>query len=229
MKVDPQIFSFLRDLAANNNREWFNANKERYTLAREAFTSLTEEFIAAVCAADATIEMQKAKDCLYRIYRDVRFSADKRPYKTNMSCYVAPGGKNSRLPGYYLSVEPGGETVMGGGIYCPDKEDTARIRREICNFPEDIIAAVENRDFARRMTMWDWNPLKTFPKGYETGFEGDKYLKYRTWSSAVKYSDAECCSDAFDSLVRTDLRLAQPLNAFLSRALCAPDEEEVDF
>lgn len=222
MIIPKVVFDFLDDLRLNNNREWFNDNKKIYEEARQAFETFTADFIRVTSEIDSTIGMPSPKDCMYRIYRDLRFSPDKTPYKTDMCCAVSSKGKNGLQPKYYFSVEPE-NTFMGGGRYCLSAEELQKVRREICNFPEDIIAAVESESFRSRLSLWD-NKLKTFPKGFNTDFVGAEYLKYKAFSSIVEYHDEECWNPDFESKVRQDIMLAMPLNRFLSQALDAPDE-----
>lgn len=228
MKIDKEIFDFLTDLACNNNREWFNANKERYNDVKHRFERITDEFVRLIVEIDSSVGMHDAKDCIYRIYRDTRFSSDKTPYKRHICCFVAKNGRKSRMPGYYLHIEPG-SSHFGGGVYCLEPEELKRIRREICNFPEEIVAAVENDDFKSRMRLHDGDKMKKFPKGYETGFKGDEYLKYRYLSSYVTYSDVECMSDIFGDMLRRDMQLAYPLNRFLTEAMEMQGDDEFYF
>lgn len=223
MKVDKLIFDYLRDLGNNNNREWFNANKNRYEEVKSHFERLTESFISLIAEVDPSVGYHEAKDCIYRIYRDTRFSADKTPYKTHMCCFAAKGGKKSNLPGYYLHIEPG-KSCFGGGVYCLEPDELKRIRRDICTFPEVLIEAVENDAFRRRMTLRE-DKLKTFPKGFETDFVGADYLKYRRLSSYVEYTDEECMSSEFGDKVKRDISLAYPLNKFLLEAMEALEEQ----
>lgn len=227
MELPKLIFDFLRDLEANNTREWFADNRARYDEAREAFETFTADFIAAVAAIDSRVKSVSPKECIYRINRDTRFSKDKSPYKNHMCCHVTQGGRKSRMPAYYFSVEPNG-SFYGGGYYCFEPDELAKVRREICNFPEDLIAALENDAFRNRLYLWD-NKLKKFPKGFEVGFEGDEYLKYKSITPMVNYSDADCLSATFAERLTEDIRLTLPVNDFLYRAIFAPDEEEVDF
>lgn len=224
MKVDKKIYDFLRDLEKNNNREWFNVNKDRYNEVKSMFERFTAEFITLVAEVDSSIGYMEAKDCIYRIYRDTRFSHDKTPYKNHLCCFVARGGRKSRMPGYYINIEPGG-SCFGGGVYCLESHELKKIRQEICTFPENIVAAVENDAFKGRLSLYSEGKLKTFPKGFDTDFYGAEYLKYKHLSSYVNYTDEECMSDSFAEIVRNDLQLAYPLNRFLTEALDAPEEE----
>ena len=99
-----RVLEYLRNLAANNNKVWFDAHKDEYLLAKKVFEDFTEQLIAKVEAFDPTVKGLTVKDCTYRIYRDVRFSKDKSPYKTHMGCYICRGGKKSGYSGYYFHV-----------------------------------------------------------------------------------------------------------------------------
>jgi uncharacterized protein (TIGR02453 family) len=110
------IFEFLKDLKTNNNREWFQANKDRYDRAKREFESFINDLIPMIRTIDPLVDMVTAKDCVFRIYRDVRFSHDKAPYKPNMGAYIARGGKKSEMAGYYVHFEPG-ESMLAGGFY----------------------------------------------------------------------------------------------------------------
>src|SRR5574344_2379337 len=105
MQLPQEIFTYLKALSQNNNREWFHANNDQYQSAREAFVRFTTDFISTVQQLDPSIGELEAKDTIYRINRDIRFSNDKTPYKTNFCCFAALGGKKSRLPGYFFSAE----------------------------------------------------------------------------------------------------------------------------
>ncbi len=228
LSIDKEIYDFLNDLRLNNNREWFTANKKRYESARGKFEVFTENFIKLVSQLDASLADQKAKSCIYRIYRDVRFSRNKLPYKTDFCCAVARDGKNGRLPGFYVSIEPG-NNFGGSGVYCVEKSDIDKIRNEICNFPEDIVSALENKKFKERMQLFDGEKLKKFPVGYNTDFHGSEYLKYKSWSSFAEYTDEECMARDFGDRLWEDMQTTWPLNEFLLRALEAPEEQKVEF
>ncbi len=227
MKVSEEIFAFLKELGANNNREWFHEHKAQYLAAREAFEDFTADFINLVSEYDPSVGTPEVKNSIYRINRDIRFSNDKTPYKTNFCCFVARGGKKSRLPGYFLSISPS-DSMMGNGLYCLDAAELKKVRTEICNFPEEITSIVEDELFRATYRLWD-NALKTFPKGYETGFHGDYLLKYKALSAYAELSDDEVLADDFEKRLARRIEIAVPMNAFLTRALEAPDEEKIDF
>ena len=125
-----QVFQFLQDLSENNNREWFHNNKKRYDESREKVLFITEVLINEIRKFDSEIPLLEPKDCLFRIFRDVRFSNDKRPYKTNFGSFIAKGGRKSMYAGYYFHIEPD-TSFVGGGIYMPDAEHLKAIREYI--------------------------------------------------------------------------------------------------
>ncbi|MBP5366360.1 MAG: DUF2461 domain-containing protein [Bacteroidales bacterium] len=227
MKIDKFVFDFLRDLRLNNNREWFKANKHRYDEARSAFEQFTADFIRLAASIDPEVGAPAPKECMFRIYRDVRFSHDKQPYKTDFCCGISRKGKNGPAPKYFFSIEPD-NTFFASGRYCLEPEELKKVRREICNFPEELLAAVESERFKKRMYLWD-NRLKNIPKGFDTDFVGAEYLKYKSLSPIVDYTEEECQAADFEAKLRNDIETAMPLNRFLKQALDAPEEEKYDF
>src|SRR5665811_2091282 len=125
-----KVLEFLNDLSANNNREWYHSNKERYTESKEKILFLTDVVINEIRKFDRDIPALSPKDCVFRIFRDVRFSNDKRPYKTNFGAFISKGGRKSMHAGYYFHIEPGG-SFCGGGIYMPPAEPLKIIRNYI--------------------------------------------------------------------------------------------------
>ncbi len=226
--ISGKILEYLRDLAANNNREWFHDNKSYYTEARGEFEEFVGRFIAMVADADPTVGLPSVKDSIYRINRDVRFSNDKRPYKRNFSCFVANGGRKSLLPGYYIQFEPQG-SLFGGGLWCPEADMLKKVRTEISFFPEDLEAVLNNRAFKDTFGEMRPDKLKSAPKGYAKDHEAIELLKYKSFLVEQTYSDDELLSASFEEKLRNAIVTLQPLNAFLIRALEAPEEEKIDF
>lgn len=176
-----QVISFLRDLAVNNDRDWFEANRERYAVALEEFNTLAEQLIEGIGAFDASVHGLTVKDCTYRIYRDVRFSLDKRPYKSYMGCYVCPGGKKSGKAGYYFHVEPRTDAgtpayFLTAGLYMPEPKVLKSVRSEIYDNSEGFMAAVAKAD---GFFINEERKLTRTPKGFPAGSPIDEYLKLK--------------------------------------------------
>ena len=227
MIADRQILTFLQDIAVNNNREWFKANKARYDAAHEAFLKLTSHFIDLASAVDLQIGHPEAQKCVYRIYRDVRFSPDKSPYKRHMGAFVTPTGRNGNLPGYYFHIEPGG-SFFGGGHYCFSADELKRVRNEICMYPDDIAAAVESVKNHHNGELWG-EKLKRLPAGYSARKDVEPLLLFKTLCSCYYFTNDEIFGGDIDNLLTEAVRASQPLVAFITRALTAPEEEVVEF
>ena len=125
-----QILGFLNDLSQHNSREWFNLNRAAYETAHVSFEGFIDTLIDELRTSD-NLQGLSAKECIFRIYRDVRFSRDKTPYNSNFSAVIAPGGKKSQLQGYYVSIEPHGHSMIAGGLHMPSSEQINLFRQAI--------------------------------------------------------------------------------------------------
>ncbi len=186
-----QVISFLNDLQQNNNRQWFEEHKSEYQAAIEVFNSFTQELIAGISAFDQNIKNLTIKDCTYRIYRDIRFSNNKLPYKTHMGAFIAPHGKKGGYSGYYFHIEAQGADYIGGhmlstGIYCPDQKVIKSIREEILLNGNKFVEAV---NIARNFTLDRRNALKKVPAGFPGDSEYAEYFKLRDYFLAQSLDD----------------------------------------
>lgn len=226
--ISEKIFDFLSALAANNNREWFHDNKPSYIEARQEFEHFVANFIGMIGQIDPSIGKPTAKESIFRLNRDIRFSNDKRPYKQNFGCYVAQGGRKSILPGYYIQFEPGA-SFFGGGIYCPQADILKKVRSEIAVFPEDLSAILERPSF--KQTFGDLWPdrLKSAPKGFPKDHEAIELLKYKSYTATCNFTDEQCLADGFENTLKAAIGNLRPLNDFLLRAIEAPEEEKIEF
>ena len=143
-----KVLQFLKDLAKNNNREWFNENHQRYEESRDKFLFMTEVLISEIRKFDKEIPVMNAKDCMFRIFRDIRFSSDKRPYKTNFGSFIAKGGRKSIRPGYYFHFEPG-QSFAGGGVYMPEAGPLKTIRKFIAENPYEFLETTNDKEFKK--------------------------------------------------------------------------------
>ena len=164
------IYHFLIDLKFNNNRNWFKENEERYKKARQEFIRFINQLIVELKKMDKSIDVESAKDCLFRINRDVRFSKNKEPYKTNFGAVIAPGGKKSNYGGYYVHIEPD-NSFLGGGVYMPAPSDLKAIRQSIFEDSKRIKAVLNNSTFKQYFNGFEGDRLKTAPKGFPKDFE----------------------------------------------------------
>ncbi len=175
------LLDFLRELKANNNREWFNANRERYDLSLDFFRHEVKRLIDAISLYDSDISYLKPENCIFRIYRDVRFSPDKSPYKTHFGAYIAKnGGRKSEYAGYYFHIDAV-DSVLSGGVYAPQKEVLRRIRAEIdANFDElrEITSSTDFKKYFGRIEPFT-EPLKKLPLGFSPDSPAAELLKYK--------------------------------------------------
>ena len=123
--------TFLTKLSKNNNKPWFDKNRDAYAIAKDDYEVLVDNLLVALSAVEPVFKEQKAKDCVFRIFRDVRFSKDKTPYKPNFGAFFSKGGRKYPGAGYYLHVEPGGKSFAGGGLWMPEAPILKAVRQEI--------------------------------------------------------------------------------------------------
>ncbi len=172
-----EIFDFLRRLKENNNREWFNNNKSEYLKIRENFDKFVEALLAIISTFDSSVVHLSVKDCTYRIYRDVRFSADKSPYKTHMGIFINPPyGKKANTCGYYIHLEPDNCFVCAGTI-CLESKIIKAIRQSIYDNIDEYRAIVEDLQFQKHFDKLGDNFLKTAPKGFPKDWEFIDYIR----------------------------------------------------
>ncbi len=212
------ILDFLKELAANNNREWFAEHKPRYTAAAEALAEVVDRLIAGLGAFDDDVKYLHAKDCTYRIYRDIRFSPDKSPYKRHMAAYMARGGRKSIRPGYYIHLQPGGESLLAGGLYCMDSKMVKAARRAISDNAEEFLEIVGESSF-KDTFVFAGDRLKRMPLGFDQGSPVAEYLKYKDFTVIRKLPDSFFGNDGWESQVVEWCEVLKPLNDFMGSAL----------
>jgi uncharacterized protein (TIGR02453 family) len=219
--ITQESLAFLDDLKANNHREWFQANQKRYDSYKKHYRQLTEAFISEMSKGDDTLSHLEFKDCSFRINRDIRFSKDKAPYKTNMGIWMSPGSKNTNLAGYYVHIEKGA-SFIAGGIHWPDAADLKKVRREIDGFYDDLEAIVEEPEFKKlygKLDSDENNTLKTAPKDYDKAHPAIEFLKLKSFTATAKLSDGDIEDKDFIKKTAKKLLVLKPFVEFLNRAL----------
>lgn len=184
-------FKFLKELKKNNNKPWFDENRKRYEAAKTDFYQFANEIIKNIAAFDTTVAHLTAKDCAFRINRDIRFSKDKSPYKTNMGAFISKGGKKVNTAGYYIHIEPG-QCFMAGGFYMPDAPQLAKIRQEIDYGFTDWKKIVSGKSFKKHFPngVEGIETLSRPPKGYDESNPAIEYLKMKSYIVSTKLADA---------------------------------------
>jgi len=212
---------FLKDLKKNNNKSWFDAHRSQYEGAKKDFENFIQSVLDKHCKNDPDLKELEARKCLFRINRDVRFSKDKSPYKTNFGASMDKGGKKSGLAGYYFHLEPG-KSFLGGGLWVPQPDALKKVRQEIdyC-FDEfkKIIAAKKFRSLYGDLYTGEGVQLSKVPQGFEKNNPAADYLKFKSWLVLVDISDAELTSKSLVSNTVDAFLLLQPLIKFLNRPL----------
>ena len=213
---------FLADLKKNNNKEWFDANKKNYENAKNDFLEFAQTIIAGVSSFDDNIAKANLdpKKCITRLNRDVRFSADKSPYKTNFFLILNQGGKNSNNACYYLQLQPD-SSFAGGGVYMPMPPDLQKFRQEIdYNFIE-WKKIVESKSFKKVFNDGVQAPetLSRPPKGFDANSEALEYLKMKGYFTTTKITDTEIKSKNVIKTILDSFETAKPLIDFLNKAL----------
>lgn len=213
-----QVIQFLSELSENNNREWFQSNKKRYDESREKVLFITDVLISEIRKFDPDIPLLEPKDCLFRIFRDVRFSNDKRPYKTNFGSFIAKGGRKSSYAGYYFHIEPN-TSFIGGGIYMPDAEHLKAIREYIAENGEEFSSLINNAKFKKVFPEMMDDKLKTAPKGFSPDHEYIDLLRYKSFAFSSQLSKTQILADTYIEQLVQSFKILQPVNRFLNDAL----------
>ncbi|HWB90197.1 MAG TPA: DUF2461 domain-containing protein [Puia sp.] len=218
--LQASTLKFLKDLKKNNNKPWFEKHKDLYIGAKEDIEDLVEKVIAGLGKTDTEIANLQPKDCTYRIYRDVRFSKDKTPYKINMGAYLNKGGKKFPTAGYYMHFEPG-RNMAGGGLWMPMAPELNKVRQEIDYSLAEWEKILGNRAFKKSFSegLEKEEILSRPPKGYSVDNPAIGYLKLKSFIVTRPFTDAEVQSKSFlRELVRT-FESMKDFVGFLNRAI----------
>ncbi|HVB02488.1 MAG TPA: DUF2461 domain-containing protein [Chitinophagaceae bacterium] len=218
--LQQETLRFLRNLKKNNNKLWFDAHRDSYLAAKTDFEHLVQEVIGKFGRIDRSVTPLQAKDCVFRIYKDIRFSKDKTPYKTHFAAALGRGGKMAHLPGYYFHVSPGGKSYFGGGIWMPETEALAKIRQEIdYNFPE-FRKIITTRNFRSYLgEMEDGDALSRPPKGYAADNPAIDWLRKKSFFAGCELNDHIICTPGLLKQMILIFSAIKPLVDFLHKAL----------
>lgn len=216
--VKPETLTFLKDLTQNNNREWFNENKNLYTESQENVIAFLDELIKEMAEFDEELGKIDGKKSLFRIYRDTRFSKDKIPYKTNFGASLGMG-KGSQKAGYYLHIEPG-KSFLAGGVYMPESSVLKEVRKEISLYGEDFLKIISQKEFKKHFPELDQDDkLKKIPQGFEKEDPMGEYLKLKSFIVLYHLKDEEVLDkDAVKNMTKI-FNLMKPFNDFLNTPL----------
>src|SRR4051812_8973583 len=217
--IQAQTLLFLKKISKNNNKDWFDKNKERYLSSKDNVAEVIDLLLKEICSFDKRYGGLTSKDCLFRIYRDVRFSKDKRPYKNNLGASINIGGKKAVNAGYYLHIEPG-KSFIAGGIWMPPGDVVKKIRQEIDYNGKQFHKIIDNKDFKKYFGSLDEEyKLKTTPKGYDKDHSDIEYLRLTSFLVWHNYTDKVIQSKSFVKELSKATKLMKPFLNFLNEGI----------
>jgi len=216
-QLSKSTLTFLSDLRLNNDRDWFNVNRKRYTEARSDFESFVQAVIDEIVRFDPIYKGLEAKSCIFRINRDTRFSKDKSVYKTNFGAFMVRGGKKNgdRFPGYYLHLEPG-ESFVAGGSYIPPTPWLSAIRQKIDLNGDELLRIINTSEYRKYFDGLDGEKLKVPPRGYPKDHPHIELLKMKSFLADRNFTDKDVVSPGFFEVIVSAFRSMKPLNDFLT-------------
>jgi uncharacterized protein (TIGR02453 family) len=221
---DKEFFAFLKGLKENNTRDWFQANKERYkTVVQEPLLGFISDFADPLHAIsrEFVADPRPTGGSMFRIYRDIRFSKDKSPYKTHASAqFRHRAGKDAHAPGFYLHLEPG-NVFVGAGSWHPAGEAIGRIRQAIAENPKAWQKVLASPGFTKNHKLVG-ESLKRPPRGFDADHPLIEELKRKDFISVENFSQTKACSAGFLEMVAQSFRTASPLVKFLTEAVGQP-------
>ncbi|MBP1541462.1 MAG: DUF2461 domain-containing protein [Prevotella sp.] len=224
-----RILQFLKDVAANNNRPWFQSHKDEYDAVRQDFEAGVAQLIGRIADFDDSVAHLSVKDCTYRFYRDTRFSPDKSPYKRHLGAYISAKGKKSLHGGYYIHLEPDGCLVACGSYWLPTNILTS-CRNEMMGNEEEWLRCVENPDFqkyfgAPETASWESKQgfglerLKTCPAGFPKDYPHLRYLRQKDYCCWRRVSDTFFSGDKWIQKVIPLFQAAKPMMDFVNNVI----------
>lgn len=218
--ISKSTFQFLKDLKKNNNRDWFNDNKSLYIKSKENVEAFMESLIPKVARFDPEIADMEAKNSVFRIYRDVRFSKDKSPYKTHFGAHLIAGGRKNEMEkaGYYIHLEPGRKSILAGGAWRPPSNWIKAIRQEISYNADEFKKILNGKSFKSYFGEMQGEKLKTAPKDYPKDHPEIELLKYKDFLAVHELSDQLVLSDDLINHTAKVFKAMQPFDNFLNRS-----------
>lgn len=222
-KMNP--YPFLEELARNNNRPWFQANKERYEALRLEWYQHVERVIAAMSQWEPAMSHRTARDCTFRIYRDTRFSPDKTPYKTHLSAVLSPYGRNMQRAGYYIQLDiDDAESGIYGGLWCPDAAVLRKMRKAIVDNIEEFEDILNEPELRRLYPQWLGRMLKTAPKGWPKDHPNIELLRLTEYGKGLSLPRQFFLKPDWPERIAELMRPLKPLIDFLNYSI----DEEID-
>ena len=217
-QISQSTLDFLSDLKRHNEREWFIRNRKRYDDAKAEFESFVQSMINRISEFDPVLKGLEVKSCTYRINRDIRFSADKSIYKTHLGAFIVRGGKKNgdRYAGYYMHVEPDGNSMIAGGAYMPPMPWLTAIREKIDEHGEELVRIINDKEFKKYFGSLQGEKLKSSPKGYPRDHPHIELLKLKSFLVTRMIPDREVSGKGCFELVVNASKAMKTLNDYLN-------------
>lgn len=220
MGISKETLTFLQGLEDNNNRDWLQANKKEFEKAKADFAEFVGELIVGISKFDPDVSGLAPDACIFRIYRDIRFSKDKSPYKTNFGAYISPGGRKTNSPGYYIHIQPGGQSFLAGGKHMPEPKELLAMRQAIANDTAGFLKTINSKSFKELYGEMDGEKLKTPPKGFAKDHPAVELLKLKSYTFSHPLKKDKVLTEAdFTKYVVNTFKEMKPFIDFLREAL----------
>ncbi|MEO6639444.1 MAG: DUF2461 domain-containing protein [Ginsengibacter sp.] len=220
--IQSSSLSFLINLKKNNNKPWFEKNRDKYLAAKTDFGNFVKDLIDRTSSFDENIKLLEVKNCTFRINRDIRFSKDKTPYKTNMGASFNRGGKKSIYAGYYFHLEPGGKSFAGGGLWMPAPPELKKLIQEIDYCYPEFTKTLKSSSFKTQYGGLEMNKndmLVNVPKGYEKDNAAVEFLRLKSFVASKNIGDATLTTSSLAPEVAKAFKALMPLIRFMNHAL----------
>lgn len=218
--IQKSTLLFLKNLSKNNNKDWFNEHKAEYEAAKENFTAFVEALLPRLASFDQEIVGIDAKKCVFRIYRDVRFSKDKTPFQTHFGAHIVGGGRKNEhgRAGYYIKLEPG-KSILAGGAHLPPGAWMKSIRAEIASNAKDLKQIIQSPDFVKYFNSITGEKLKSAPRDYPKDHPEIELLKYKSLLAVHELKDSDVSSKDFLGHSAKVFKALYPFDQFLNRGV----------
>lgn len=217
--IAPTTIKFLKTLKRNNNKEWFDANRNVYESAKKDFLQQVDEILNRMKSIDTTLIDLEPKNCVFRINRDIRFSSNKEPYKTNFAASFSKGGKKIECAGYYFHLEPG-NNFIGGGYWMPASDALRKIRMEIDYNYDEFKSILQNKSFIKIYNgLSDDVKLSRPPRDYDETNPAIEFLKLKSFTAMVALNDDEILNKNLTSVILKYFEAIKPLIDFLNKSI----------
>lgn len=214
------ILNFLKELSQNNNREWFHSNRDLYLSAKEEVEKFVQSISMPLTAIDPELSgYTDPQTAMFRIFRDIRFSPDKTPYKDYFGIFFAKGGRKVHYPGYYLHIQPESSLVCGG-LWMPDSDMLKAVRQEIIYNTDRLQEIITEKNFKKFYGSIDSDlMLKNIPRGYPKDFPFPEYLRTKSFTFSTPLSNEDLCSVDIQKMILERFSAIRPMIAFLNDSI----------